>query len=1523
MTALKKIEKNNIEDILPLTPIQEGLLFHYIKDPRGDLYFEQILIHLEGEIDSTLFNNAWQAVMKFNPCLRTVFRWEKLLEPVQIVMKNRQPPVVEYDFSRHPDKKKQTLMQEVLENDRKQGIDISCDPFRLTLCTLDKSHYELIVSNHHILYDGWSTGIILKEFLQAYESLSEGKEINHSKKSSYRDYIVLLKNKAGEKGLEFWKQYLAGYDKVSLLPLDKRKPGINFTAGELTKDISPGLVSKIFDFTKEFHITLATLVYAAWGILLKSYTSFSDIVFGTTVSDRSHSIEDIQDIVGLFINTIPLRIVWESGETVLSFIQRVDKAVKDREEYMSIALPDIKGCSDIDGRGTLFDSIVVVENYPLDRMLTGHQGKIRGKGKSTFAKTHYDLSLVVSVMEKVEVRVIYNRDVFYRETIQRIISHFLLILKGLTGSPHISLTGLKTIPDDEINRLLMEFNNTKTGFPKNRTLCELFEEQAAKLPGKTALLLDRGSMTYRELNEKSNQLAHFLRSKGVQRNTIVGLFMERSFEMLTGIWGILKAGGAYLPLDTAYPAERIAGILQDAQAGCLLTHNHFLPGHFYGSADLKNIYNGNIYCIDEIEEELSLLSPENPGKTGSPEDPAYIMYTSGSTGKPKGIVTTHYNISRVVKKTNYIDMTESDVLLQLSNYAFDGSTFDIFGSLLNGATLVLMNRETVIDIHALSALIKEKKVSVFFITTALFNTLVDLDIEALQNVRKILFGGERVSFPHVKKAYDALGEGRIIHVYGPTETTVYATYCPVQTLDEDPGTVPIGKPVSNTECYVLDGCMNPVPLGAIGELYISGDGLARGYLNRPELTAGKFLPHPFLENRRIYKTGDCVKMLPSGDIVFLDRMDTQVKLRGYRVEPGEIESVCLSHESIKESVVTVREDESGNKFLCAFLVPERTSGLLPGDGTLAVKEFLARKLPYYMIPSYIIFLDKLPLTPNGKVDKKALSRYAIDTMGKGKTGNHREPANRTEEKLAALWREILGVDSISVHDNFFELGGHSLKAMILASRIHRELDTHIPLHEVLAHPTIKELSHLILNSGSVPYSRIVPCEEKEYYPLSKAQMAVYVQEQFEGIGTTYNIPLALSLEGTLDPETLQTAFKELVKRHEVLRTSFCIVDGRIMQKIHKTAYFKMHTSECNRDQVDHEIAKFVKPFDLHTAPLLRAKLLKINPEKHMLLFDMHHIISDGISLFILFKELTQIYNGETLPGITLHYKDFIQWQEGLFKKGAFEKSREYWMKTLSGELPVLHMPVDKKRGNERSFKGGCVRFSIPALTGRGIIALIKKENITSNTLFMSLYALLLSRYSNTDDVIIGSLVAGRYHADMETITGMFNNFIPLRIFTDRHASLRDYLRHNNSMIMEAYEHQDYPFSELVEDLSLPAGIARNPLFDTMLIIHNEVESLHTLHFDEASVAYYGFDHHTSKLDFKLDIYPDETKGGFECIMEYNVNLFYRETIERLTEHFMNIIIGAVSNPDVLLGEIGMLSPEEQVELLVDFNSTTS
>ena len=1501
----KVIDKSMIEEIIALTPMQEGMLFHYLKEPEDNQYFEQLSLRLQGKINVEIFKKSWEFITSRNEMLRTFFRWEKIQNPVQIVLKDYKCELKFYDFSEEGMSLRAHSLQELKKKDKSEKFDLREVPFRITLCRMGEEEYEMIISNHHILFDGWSTGIILKEFFNIYETLSNDSALKLPVKTKFKEFIKYINNKSQLLEQEYWQAYLSGYEEVHIIS-EQAKENNSKVIQQYSFSAKESIKKDIDLFAKNKRITLAELIYCTWGILLQKYTNSSDVIFGTTLSGRTPAVKGIEEMVGLFINTLPLRIKNNAEESIFDLLAKVKNESQKREEFQNTALMDIKKYLGLTGIFNLFDSLVVVENYPIEDFLNKKGNALTLSAYDIEEETNYPIVLSVNSSESLTFTLTYNKECFTAEQIIAIAGYFMKILDYIVYHSDGYVEDIEILSDIEKEKILQEFNDNQRDYPCNKTLHQLFEEQVNRTPDNIALVFEDKHLTYRELNEKSNKLARTLREKGVKPDSIVGIMVERSLEMIVGIMGILKAGGAYLPIDSEYPEDRVKYMLEDSKTNILLTQTGLLN---------KAAYNCRIINLEEEKEYDK--NTENLEDTNNERDLAYVIYTSGSTGKPKGVMVEHRSaINTLFALQEYYPLLQKDSYLLKTNYTFDVSVSEIFAWLLCGSKLSILPQGKEKEVKDIVKAINKYEITHINFTPSMLKAFVSLieekNKEELKSLKYIFSAGEALQKETVKATKEKLNFVQLENLYGPTEVTVYATKYSINNLNSD--VVPIGRPINNTKCFILDAKNTPVPIGVVGELFLGGAGLARGYLNKSELTFEKFIKNPFNSEERIYKTGDLARWLPDGNIEFLGRIDHQVKIRGFRIELGEIENHLLNYGSVKEVVVIDREDKAGDKYLCAYMVA--TKEVTVGE----LRKHLLKDLPEYMVPSYFMQLEKMPLTFSGKIDRKALPE-PDGTIAAGT--EYEGPRNEVEEKLIDLWSKVLAVENIGISHNFFDLGGHSLKATALISKIHKELNVELPLKVIFKSPTIKGISEYIQNKEKNIYEEIKIVEEKEYYEVSSAQKRMYLVQQFNLNGTSYNMPGILEVEGRLDIQRLENVFHKLIERHQSLRTSFEKLQGEIVQRVSSAIDFKVHyvdmekTVEAATLDIEKLTNSFIKAFDLSKAPLLRVAVIKVSEEKHIIIFDMHHIISDGVSMGILTKEFAYLYDGKDLEKVKVQYKDFTAWQNDLLKSERMKAQEEYWLQNFSNEIPVLNMPTDFTRPSVQSFEGDNISFKLDKNLTTSLNKISRETGSTVYMVLLSALNILLSKYSGQENIIIGSPIAGRPHADLEKIIGIFVNTLAMKNHVEGSKNYRDFLKEVKENALRAYENQDYQFEELVEKLNIRRDISRNPLFDVMFTMQNmdsteiELENLKLVpHNNKNKVA-------------KFDLAFTAVEMDEEIIVDINycTKLFKKHTVEGISEHLKNILKSIIKNTSLKLNEIEMISEEEKNKLLYEFNNT--
>jgi tyrocidine synthetase III len=1517
---MKKLDKKKISNIISLTPMQEGMLFHYLKAPQSTLYFEQLCLELLGKVDLSRFKKAWNIVIDTNEMLRVFFRWQKLNQPTQAILKEHPVTPFFHDISGIGDEADRLIeLERITQEDRDNTFNLLEVPFRVTLIKTGVQQHLLILSNHHIIYDGWSTGIILEEFFHAYEMLADGEEVPVlPSKPPFKEFVKWLGQQDEESRQAYWQEYLEGLKTGTQIPVKRKQP--NAAACETFDkkvNASPGsgFKDKLEHFIKEQQVTMAAFFFSAWGILLQRYCDIDDVVFGTTVSGRSVPIKGIEEMVGLFINTIPLRLKTGTGtngetERVTDLLRRINQVLMHRGPYENTPLVNIIRYSGLESGEALFDSMIVVENYPLDRLLKSVNRELSINSYSISESTNYDIAVSISTAESIAVDIIYHSDVCDKETIHRLGEHFKRIIEGMLTNPLVGIHDIQMMSPSDRWQILENFNDSAREYPLKSTIPQLFEIQVERRTDCVAVV-EKGErfVSYGKLNHDADKLVNLLQKKGVTDESILAITGERSCENMTAIIGILKAGGAYMPLERENPAERINYMLRDSSVKILLTGNNeslnlnvreLVESQSIEIIDLDTFFNSGI------------MTGSAQQFTRSPDQLAYVMYTSGTTGKPKGSMIQDRNVVRLVMNTNYLELNHQTRIIQTSAQVFDVSTFEIWGPLLNGGVLFLEKKEVILDGERLKHTLSINHINTLWLTSSLFNQLVSDTADLFSSLRYLLVGGDILSPKSINIVRHMSPALRMINGYGPTENTSFSTTFLID--KEYSHSIPIGRPIANSTAYIVDRRGKPQPLGVPGELWVGGDGVSRGYLNNPELTAEKFISHQSslvnskFPNDRLYKTGDLVRWLANGNIEFLGRIDLQVKIRGFRIEMGEIENQLMDHKEVKESLVMTRESANNEKYLCAYVVfrsPQPVEVLMT---------YLSGKLPEYLVPSYIISLEQIPLTPNGKVDRKSLPEPNVTA-----TTPFVAPRSETEKVMAALWARVLGIaeTDVGIDSNFFQLGGHSLKVTRLVGIIHKTLNVRIPFTEIFSSPTIRQLANAV---GKKDENRCDPIprteDDAEYYSLSPSQERMYVLQQMDPAGTVYNINGILELTGKPDLEKFQSAFTGLIHRHESLRTSFHMTGSGRVQHIHDALEFSIEEIGLFGSVKD-IITGFIRPFDLSQAPLLRIGLLKLEDENYLLMVDMHHIISDGTSMGIFIKEFMSLYNGESLPVPWVRYRDYTLWFSQYKHENAFNRAEGYWLKQFEDEIPILDLPYDFSRPAIQSFTGAHTGFDLDIKERAALSVMAHDTGTTMFGVLLSLFTILLSKLSGQEDIVVGTPVAGRLHPDASQVIGMFVNTLALRNFPDGNKSLEDFTRETGAGSAEAFANQEYPFEDLVENVTITRDASRNPLFDAMFAMMNldipaiRVPGLH--------LKPYSYDSLLAKFDFTFICLEKDDR--LEFTVEYCTRLFRENTIHRFINYFKEIVSAAIGDRKQTIASIEIVSQEEKQRLLVDFNRT--
>ncbi|NIM15013.1 MAG: amino acid adenylation domain-containing protein [Candidatus Aminicenantes bacterium] len=1420
-----KISKKNVADIIALTPLQEGLFYHYLKDGGKNYYVEQLILEISGEIDIACFKKAWEFVADTNEMLRTLFLWEKQETPLQVILKKNNPRIVIYNFQEQNSKKRIELKKTILARDRNKGFDLTRVPFRIFLFRMGKKQYKMAISSHHILYDGWSNGIILEDFFGAYRELARNRTPVRPEKVKFKEFVSWLRRQDKNKQERFWKLYLEGFDSptaISRVFTGGGKQGGKKDTGTYALELSPGMTQDLENFVKTYKVTLAALFYCAWGILLQRYTDSSDVIFGTTVSARTAKIKGIEDIVGLFINTPPLRVRTAPPGKINDLLAAVQRSLGEREEFESTPLADIKEWSNIHPTEDLFDSVVVIENYPLNSRLMKGNGILSVRSYSIYEKTHYDLTLVITIFAGIKLSWIYNSEKFGEETAARLCGHFMQVLNDMVENPGEKVSKIDILPAGEKRKILYEFNDTSTGYPGDKTIHRLFEAQVERTPDAAAAVGAHESheITYRELNKKADRLACSLREQGVLTNSIVGIKMKRSIEMIIGILGILKAGAAYLPIDPDYPAERIDYMLKDSGARVLVSE----------LSELSKVSGGiEVISLSELSEEfLTHLT--------HPTQLCYVIYTSGSTGKPKGVMIEHRAlVNRLHWMQARYPIGKNDVILQKTPFTFDVSVWELTWWAIEGARVCLLIPGGEKDPGIIIDTIERHHVTVMHFVPSMLNAFLEYigntpGLSGLSSLRQVICSGEALTSHQVRRFNERLYNSsavRLANLYGPTEAAIDVSYydCPTGKEFER---IPIGKPIDNIRLFILDKNMNLQPIGLPGQLWIAGAGLARGYLNNPELTAEKFLFSGYMSYRsyrtyslnfskKLYKTGDLSRWLADGNIEFLGRMDAQVKIRGFRIEPGEIENHLNKHEGIIEAIVISRESSDGEVYLCAYFVGGVNIGKVPGAAQL--REYLSHLLPDYMIPAFFVPVEKIPLTHNGKVDRNALPAVEI----KAAPGIGAAPCGETENKLAEIWSQVLGIDKSNIDRdaNFFHLGGHSIKAIAVILKIQKEFAVNVSLEEMFKASTLGNLAGYIKRGAENEYVSIEPLEQRDYYELSFNQERLWLLHRLEPGNPSFNMSGRIELRHPAVPDAVKKAFSKIFDRHESSRTAFKEVNGKPVQyavnrvevplRVMDISFMEEEEKQRKREEVF--AAETAAPFDLTLGPLARIVLLKIAAEWFDLVFTMHHIICDGWSAEILRREFYFFYHEyfrnrqeqESGPeSLSIQYKDFAAWHnKRLRDPGVRDRSFEFWREKLEEGIPTVKWPWAVDSGIDKN-EGTSFGTTVAREVKDRLKKLAKANNTTLFIVMLAGYMILLSRLSDTagQDIACSVISAGRDHYQLQPVVGFFVSSVIVKTRVHPGESFTDFMGRVETDTLEALRHQGYPAALVCEELRM-------------------------------------------------------------------------------------------------------------------------
>ncbi|HLO84146.1 MAG TPA: amino acid adenylation domain-containing protein, partial [Nostocaceae cyanobacterium] len=1502
-------KRKNIESIYTLSPIQQGMLFHTVYAPNSGVYVEQKLFTICGQVNVVNFKQAWQKVIERHSVLRTLFVWEKQEKPLQVVLKQIDLPWHDCDWQNIPASEQHQRLEELLQKDRYQGFTLNQAPLmRFTLIKLGEDRYQFLWSHHHISMDGWCLPIIVKEVLTFYEAYNLGKTPFLSSPRPYQDYIAWLQRQDISQAEAFWQRNLQGLKTPTPLVVDKlavqdSQEYPTYPKYELS--LSSKVTQALQTIAKQQSITLATLVQAAWAVLLSRYSGEREVLFGVTVSGRSGDLAGIEEMVGLFINTLPLRVEVTRDKSVLEFLQTVQKKSVELQEYTYISLAEVQRLSDVPATIPLFESIVVFENYPVDKSLQESKYSFDVTGVEAFEQTNYPLAVLVFAKEELSIKISYDASRFAEATIARLAGHFQTLLEAIATNPDQTVAELPLLTQVERHQLLVEWNQTTRDYPPDKCLHQLFEEQVEKTPDAIAVEFDNQQLTYHKLNERANQLAHYLQSLGVEPEVLVGVAIERSLEMAIAVLAILKAGGAYVPIDPAYPQERRDFMLADTNCRVLISQS-----------SLRSLFPkvDHLVLLDEQWEIIAQQPITNPSSPVQPNNLLYVIYTSGSTGRPKGITLSHQALGNLIY-WHLETMNQGVGVLQFASLSFDASFHEMFAAWCSGGTLYMIPESLRLDVEKLVYFLTEKPIQKVILPVALWQQIAQIygqQAELFHHLTEVVTTGEQLQITQpIIDLHKQLNHCRLHNHYGPSETHVVTYYIFNDLPDIWPVYPPIGKPIANTQIYILDQYGQPVPIGVPGFLLIGGANLARGYLHRPDLTAQKFVNNPFGQGL-LYQTGDQARYLPDGNIEFIGRVDDQVKLRGFRVELGEVEAVLNKHPKISQAVVTVQGTAADEKRLVGYVVTKQSETITTED----LRHFLLQMLPEYMIPSVFVTLESLPLTPNQKVDRRALPLPDLQLN----QNDYVAPRHPTEEIIANIFATVLKLEQVGIYDNFFTLGGHSLLATQAISRLRSSFQVDVPLRTLFSAPTVAELAQAILAMNQTNSALVVtPIEsvlhETELLPLSWVQERLWFLDQLEGPNALYNMPIALQISGNLNIAALEQALTEIIQRHSILRTNFTTVNGNPVQAIAPPTDVKIPIVEVQANQIQQEAVQAAKqPFDLASDSLIRSQLLQLAENNYILLVTIHHIVFDAWSMSIFVRELLTLYEAAlhqksgVLPSLPIQYADFAYWQRQWLQGEVLETQLSYWKQQLNGTLPVLQLPIDYSHSPKQNYQGARQSLRLSKSLTTAIKSLSRQEGATTFMTLLAAFKLLLSRHTGQEDIIIGVPIAGRNHQGTEELIGCFLNTLPLRTDLSGNPSFRELLTKVREVTLSAYSHQDIPFEKLVEELKPERSLSRHPVFDVMFNMINTP----TANLEIPGLTFEPLNHFTQpESKFFLTLFVQEVAEELNINIVYRQNLFSPEHMSNLLEQFEYLLQQITTQPDRPIQSYSLVTPQSR------------
>ncbi|MGF6980522.1 amino acid adenylation domain-containing protein [Paraburkholderia sp. JPY465] len=1505
----------NIQDIYALSPLQEGILFHHLLASQGDPYLLVSQMAFAGRDLLERYLAAVQRVVDRHDMLRTSFVWEGLSSPAQVVWRQARLEVVEVELDEAEGPAPEQLRRRF--DPRGQRIDLGRAPLIrfVTAREPDSGRWLLLALQHHLIGDHTTSEVMHAEV----RSVLAGRGHELAEPQPFRNLIAQARLGVGEQAHEqFFREMLSGIDGPTLpFGLGEVRGDGSGVDDEARRQLPQALNDRLRQQARRLGVSVASLCHLAWAQVVARSSGREQVVFGTVLFGRMHGGSGADRAMGLFINTLPVRLDVDGtgvGESVRRTHARLAELLTHEHAPLALA----QRCSGVAAPAPLFGALLNYRHNTL-AALQGAVGDDVLDGIEWLGaqeRTNYPLSLSVEDCEEALGLTAQVSGPVSAERICGYMQHALEHLAELLErSPHTPVRELEILPAAERGYLLEELNRTEAAYPSERCIHELFEAQVRRAPEAVALVHENERLSYGELNARANRLAHHLIALGVRPGDRIATVLDRSVALVVAQLAILKTGGVYVPIDRGLPSARQEWLFADCAARLVL-----------GQIDGDNLVEATIPVLAIEPLIVGTGCSSDPGLALTAEAAAYVMYTSGSTGLPKGVLVSHRAVNRLVINNAYAKIEAGDRVAWAGNPAFDASTFEVWAPLLNGGCIVAM--QAVADPSSFARALKQHRVTSLFLTTALFNQFTSSIAPTLAQLKYLLCGGEPNDLRSFLRLLKEEGPVRLVHCYGPTETTTFATVwnCPA---DFNGSVVPIGRPIANTRVYVLDGHGEPVPFGAVGELYIGGAGVARGYLNRPELTAERFIASPFVEGDRLYRTGDLARYLPDGNLEFLGRTDEQVKIRGFRIEPGEVAAHLCGHAWVREAVVVAREERAGEPQLVAYVVAAEEAQEAQLAATL--RAHLVGQLPDYMVPAAFVPLAELPLTVNGKLDRRALPAPQDDAYARR---GYEAPRGELETVLAQLWAELLGLERVGRHDHFFELGGHSLLAVRLLSRLSQIAGVELSLAMLFARPVLADLAAGVAGAVSGAAAQALPAivavSRQAPLELSFAQQRLWFLAQLDKDSARYHVPLGWRLQGRLDRAAWRRSLDQLYARHEALRSVFVDAEEGPRVEILPPGTGLPVLEHDLRERPDAAAAlvalcaeEACMPFDLARGPLVRGRLIRLSEQEHVFLLTQHHIVSDGWSVGVLVRELGSLYRAfvagqaDALPVPAIQYPDYAAWQRQWLSGERLQRQAQYWREALSGAPSMLALPTDRPRPARQSFAGATVPVEIDAELTRELRRLGREHGTTLFMTVLAGWAAVLSRLSGQDDIVIGVPSANRGRREIEELIGFFVNTLALRVDLSGGPDVATLLERTRRTALGAQEHQDLPFEQVVEIVQPPRALDHTPLFQVMLAWENHAGPSFDLPGLSVEAAADGLDQVKFDLELSLSEHGEEIAGT----LSYATALFDQATIERQRGYLLALLRAMVADAGQPVERIDILPAAERGYLLEELNRT--